>query len=156
MSTEVQLVAGLAGAIGSSYRPTHSQLVFVEYGGKLSRFNLFPAATVVSQGTATLKGTWTFDLDAGVEGGPGPNVDIWWDQQTTVLRQMVPQNSAKIINLGVVDFNTITANGLQNLTYVTTPIPGNDNATNKLVAGDGFRRAQWAPRCGRRVRRSDE
>ncbi|MGD0001506.1 MAG: hypothetical protein ABSE21_15520 [Bryobacteraceae bacterium] len=138
MSTEVQLVAGLAGAIGSDYRPTHSQLVFVEYGGKLSRFNLFPAATVVSQGTATLKGTWTFDLDAGVEGGPGPNVDIWWDQQTTVLRQMVPQNSAKIINLGVVDFNPITANGLQGLTYTTTPIPGNDNATNKLVAGDVF------------------
>lgn len=138
MPTAVELVTGLAGAIGSDFRPTHNQLVFVEYGGKLSRFNLFPAATIVKQGTATLKGTFTFDLDTGVEGGTGPTVDIWWDQQTTVLRQMVPQNTAKILNLGVVNFNTITASGLQHLSYSTTPIPGNDNATNKLVAGDVF------------------
>ena len=138
MPTAVELVAGLAGAIGSDYRPTLSQLVFVEYGGKLSRFNLFPSASIVSQGTALLKGTFTFDLETGVEGGPSANVDIWWDQQTTVLRQMVPKNSAKILNLGVVDFNSITASGLQHLTYSTTPIPGNDNATNKLVPGDVF------------------
>jgi len=32
------------------------------------------------------------------------NADIWWDQMTTVARQMVPQNGAGILNLGAVDF----------------------------------------------------
>ena len=138
MPSPTQLVAGLAGAIGSDFRTTHNQLVFVEYGGKLSRLNLFLPSTVVASGTSVLKGTWTFDLDSGAEGGVGPGFDIWWDQETAVLRQMVPQNAARIVNLGVVDFNSITADSLQNLTYLTTPIPGNNNPTNKLVPGDVF------------------
>jgi hypothetical protein len=83
-----------------------------------------------------LKGTWTFDLDAGTEGGGG--ADIWWDQMTTVERQMSPQNGATLLNIGLVDFNNVTAAGLQKLPYSTAPIPGNDNATNKLVNGDVF------------------
>jgi hypothetical protein len=138
MSTSTQLVTGLAASVGSDFRKLQNQLVFVEFGGKLSRLNLFRPATVVSTGTIILKGTFTFDLDNGVEGGVGPGFDIWWDQQTAVLRQMVPQNAAKIVNLGVVDFNAITADNLQHLTYLTTPIVGNDNASNKLVAGDVF------------------
>ena len=38
---------------------------FVEYGGKLSRLNLFRTGTIVSSGTAVLPGTWHFDFDAG-------------------------------------------------------------------------------------------
>ena len=138
MTSQTQLVSGLSGAIGCSFRSTVNQLVFVEYGGKISRLNLFPPAAIVSQGTAVLKGTWTFDLDNGTEGGVGPGFDIWWDQQTAVARQMVPQNAAGIVNLGIVDFNATTADGLQTLAYGTTPIPGNNDATNKLVAGDVF------------------
>jgi hypothetical protein len=62
---------------GCNFRRTQNQLVFVEYNGKLSRLNLFRTGTVVSTGTTVLKGTWTLDLDTGVEGGPGPNFDIW-------------------------------------------------------------------------------
>lgn len=138
MPTAVELATGLAGAIGCDFRPTHNQLIFVEYGGKLSSLNLFNPATIVSSGSATLKGTFTFDLDTGVEGGTGPTVDIWWDQETAVARQMVPQNTARILNLGVVDFPSITANNLQYLAYSTTPIPGNNDPSNKLVAGDVF------------------
>jgi hypothetical protein len=133
-----QLVSGLGGAIGSAFRAPENQLVFVEYSGNLSRLNLFPAATIVSSGTAVLKGTFTFDLDTGVEGGPPPAADIWWDQMTAVARQMSPQGAAKLVNLGVVDFNSINANGLQSLSYQTTPIPGNSDPTNKLVNGDVF------------------
>src|ERR1017187_3740315 len=108
MATPTQLATGLAGAIGCDFRRTLNQLVFVEYGGKLSRLNLFRSATVVNSGTAALKGTFTFDLDTGIEGGVGPGNDIWWDQQTAVARQMVPQNSSRILNIGVVDFNSVT------------------------------------------------
>ena len=134
-----QLVTGLGAAIGSDFRHAQNQLIFVEYAtGKLSSLNLFPNYSVVSQGTATLKGTYLFDFDTGVQAGIDPSKDIWWQQQTTVLRQMVPSNNARIINLGVVNFNTITPANLQNLTYSTTPIVGNNDASNKLVNGDIF------------------
>ena len=138
MSSQVQLVGGLGGAIGSDFRRTQNQLLFVEFNGKLSRLNLYRTATTVSSGTALLKGTFTFDLDTGVEGGTGPNLDIWWDQQTSVLRQMVPWGTAKIVNLGVTDFASITPDTLSSLTYSTTPITGNNDASNKLVTGDVF------------------
>src|SRR4051794_4936840 len=68
-STPVQLLSGLGGAIGSDFRSPQNQLVFVEYNtGKLSALNLFSSSTVISSGTITLKGTFTFDLDTGVEG----------------------------------------------------------------------------------------
>lgn len=138
MTTQTQLVSGLAGAIGCSFRNLQNQLVFVEYAGKLSRLNLLASATVVSQGTVVLKGTFTFDLDTGVEGGVGAGYDIWWEQMTAVARQMTPRNSALIVNLGVGGYAGITAANLQTLTYGTTPIPGSNDASNKLVNGDVF------------------
>lgn len=138
MPTVTQLASGLSGAIGSSYRATQNQLLFVEFVGKLSRLNLFPNASVISSGITVLKGTFVFDLETGNQGGVGPDGDIWWNQQTAVKRQMVPRNAAKIINLGVVNFNAINASTLKSLTYGTTPIPGSNDATNQLVPGDVF------------------
>jgi hypothetical protein len=65
-------------------------------------------------------------------------VDIWWEQVTPVERMMTPLNGATIVNLGVVDFNTITLDQLAHFSYSTTPIPGNDDSTNQLVNGDVF------------------
>ena len=42
------------------------------------------------------------------------------------------------MNLGAVDFNSLTAPTLASLAYSSTPIDGNNDATNKLVAGDVF------------------
>jgi len=137
--TPIQLLSGLGGVIGSDFRLTQNQLVFVEYNkGELSALNLFSPSTLVSSGATTLKGTFIFDLDNGVQGGPQSNADIWWDQETTVTRRMVPQNTAAILNLGVTNFADVTANNLEGLTYSATPIDGNNDATNKLVAGDVF------------------
>jgi len=69
MSSAKVLATGVAGAVGSDFRRTLNQVVFVEFGGKLSRLNLFRSATIVNQGTTVLKGTFTFDLDTGVQGG---------------------------------------------------------------------------------------
>jgi hypothetical protein len=51
---------------------------------------------------------------------------------------MVPQGSARIVNLGVVDFDSLSVAELQNLLYGTTPIRGNNDASNQLVQGDVF------------------
>jgi hypothetical protein len=135
----IQLATGLGGAIGSDYVQSRNEVYFVEFNGKVSVLDLVrPLASIVSQGTIVIKGTWIFDCETGTLGGAGGTGDIWWDQIDTVKRQMVPQNGAKIVNLGAVDFNTLTHVELQNLPYGTTPIPGNNDATNKLVNGDVF------------------
>ena len=58
--------------------------------------------------------------------------------ETDVARQMVPQNGAGIVNLGVVDFTALSSAALQKLAYGSTPIPGNNDSTNQLVNGDVF------------------
>jgi hypothetical protein len=138
MANPKQIVGGLGGAIGCAYRQSHNQLVFVEFSGKLSRYNLFPSATIVSSGTKVLHGTFTFDLETGTEGGVSASADIWWEQMTNVARQMMPQNGALIANLGVVNFAAVTPTTLQTTAYASTPIPGNNDPSNKLVPGDVF------------------
>lgn len=101
----------LGGAVGCDFRSLLNQLLFVEYSGKLSRMDLFPAATVASSGTTVFKGTWLFDLDTGTQEGALPGADIWWEQMTSTARQMAPRNGATIINLGAVDFATLSAAG---------------------------------------------
>jgi hypothetical protein len=91
----------------------------------------------VSSGTTTLRGTWTFDLDRGIQ-GPDSGADIWWEQQTSTERQMTPRGSAEIVNIGVVDYDSLTVTDLQQLSYGTTPIDGDDDASNQLVDGDVF------------------
>jgi hypothetical protein len=102
------------------------------------------SSTIVSQGTVTLKAMY-FDLDAGDQSWPG--ADIWWELVEEIgtgpgninsAHWMTPQHSASIINLGAVDFSSLTAANLQTLAYATTPIVGTDDATNKLVNGDVF------------------
>lgn len=132
-----QLASGLAGAIGSDYRRNGNELIFVEFGGKLSTVKLGPA-TIVNSGRTTLRGTWTFDFDTGRQGDGFTVSDVWWEQQTDIVRQMTPTGSAKLFNLGVVDFDAISATDLKTLAYQNTPIPGNNDTTNQLVTGDVF------------------
>jgi len=95
-------------------------------------------ATVVTSGTGTLRGTWLWDADTGTESNTGPPADMWWEQQTAVLRRMTPRNNATLVNLGVVDFDAVDADQLSKLTYAATPIPGNAEGPNQLVNGDVF------------------
>ncbi|MEN3335544.1 MAG: hypothetical protein V7641_4909 [Blastocatellia bacterium] len=136
-----KLVDGLGGAIGCRFLPKRNQLAFVEFAtGKISLLDMVrPLDSVVSQGTTVLKGTWAFDCETGALSaslsGPG---DIWWEQIDQVKRQMVPVSGASIVNLGKVDFNSLTPEVLQALVYGNTPIPGNDDATNQLIKHDVF------------------
>jgi hypothetical protein len=134
--TSDRLATGLAGAIGCSFRQAHNDLVFVEFGGKLSKLSLVrPVAATVSSGTATLHGTFLFDFDAGVEGATG---DVWWEQHTSVVRSMEASGGARIVNLGAVSYTAVTPAILQGLAYGTAGIPGNNDPSNQLVPGDVF------------------
>jgi hypothetical protein len=91
--------------------------------------------SAVSSGTAVLRGTWMFDLDAGREQSPG---DIWWEQKTDTIRAMVPQEGAKIFNLGAADYESTSPAQLQKLEYSADAINGNDDNSNRLMSGDVF------------------
>lgn len=132
------MISGLGGAIGGDYSITSGQFVFTEYAGKLSRLNLVrPLVGTVSQGTGLLKGTYSFDFDTGAMVS-GAGADVFWEQFTSVNRGMVPQNSAKVVNLGAVNFTSLNSSVLQGLAYASTPLNGNADATNQLVVGDVF------------------
>jgi hypothetical protein len=132
-----KLVDGLGGAIGSRFMPSHNQLAFVEFAtGKISLLDMVrPLDSIVSQGTTVIKGTFLFDCETGAVSGSG---DIWWEQIDAVKRQMVPRTGASIVNLGKVDFASLTPQALQALNYSTTPIPGNDDSSNQLIKHDVF------------------
>jgi len=91
--------------------------------------------SVVSSGTYKLGGTCTFNLDSGIGGNGG---DIWWEQVNGTVRLMVPRGTAKITNLGEVDFEDVTPSLLRSLSFSSTPIIGNDDGSNQLVQGDVF------------------
>jgi hypothetical protein len=136
MATLTQLTA-LGGAIGSDYRIGASDLIFVEFSGNVSSLSIAPAS-IIATGRSTLQGTYTFDFDTGVQGGDFDNSDVFWEQQTDVLRQMVPTGRASIANLGVTDFDAVGAFALKELSYSQTPINGNNDASNQLVNGTVF------------------
>ena len=61
-----------------------------------------PAADIlVSSGQSILRGTWTFNLETGVQGGDSS--DIWWEQQTDTIRSMIPSGQASLTYLGAVN-----------------------------------------------------
>ena len=128
-----------AGTFTQTYRVQDSSGAAVT---KSLTLTVETSPVITSQGSGVLRGTFLFDLDNGTEsitGDGGLRFDIWWEQITDVARQMALwSGSARIVNLGVVDFNSITAESLKTLPYGTKPIPGNNDATNQLVTGDVF------------------
>jgi hypothetical protein len=83
--------------------------------------NNTPGSNFVSMGAATIRAKDTFNCDTGAVGNGG---DLWWEQMTSTRRQLVPQGSARIVNLGLVDFDAIVAAGLAGYSYGIDPIPG--------------------------------
>src|SRR5262249_38771126 len=94
-----------------------------------------PNATVISQGDTAIRGTWLWDAESGQLTGNG---DVWWEQQTNVLRQMVPRGTSTLANLGFVNFDSVTAPQLIAAPYTSIPIIGNDDGSNQLQTGDVF------------------
>jgi hypothetical protein len=89
---------------------------------------------VQSKGTTTLKGTWTFDFDTGVQ-GPATGADIWWEQVDNVIRFLVPQNGAMLAHMGKPNFDAVSLPTLKAQPYSATPINGSNNASNQVTPG---------------------
>ncbi len=108
--------------------------------GLLLSIPLFATAdVVVSSGTITIPGTFSFDFDAGVidDFFTNPAADVFWEQFTSTTRALEPENGATIANIGVVSFASVTFPELEALSYGTGGIDGS-NGSNILVPGDVF------------------
>lgn len=140
MITPIQVASGLGGAIGSAYDSARNRLYFTEFDGHLSRLDLTPGggSIIRSSNSQTIRGTWSFNFDTGVESNIDPFVEVFWEQETSVQRQMTPMNGAALAYLGPVSYNGLSAAELASLTYTTDPINADDNASNLLTAGAVF------------------
>jgi serine/threonine protein kinase len=87
---------------------------------------------IVSAGSAVLPATKLFSFDHGAVVTSG--ADVLWLYNPTTVRTLDPRGKAKLSNMGVIDFNSITAARLEDLTYTTTPIKGKDLATGDVFA----------------------
>ncbi|MFI5959349.1 hypothetical protein [Cryptosporangium sp. NPDC051539] len=92
---------------------------------------------VVSSGQGVLRGTWMFDFDSGQETTFGA-ADVWWEQHTDVLRELVVQSGAATAALGARDFDALTVDDLAGVAYSTTPLAGNVGGPNELGPGTVF------------------
>jgi len=93
---------------------------------------------IVSKGQGVLRGTWFFDFESGAESSNLNECDVWWEQQTNVLRQMTSMNGASVYVIGIVDYDSIYLSNLQELPYSTMPIPANVSDTNMLPNNSVF------------------
>ena len=89
--------------------------------------------TTVPSSNGSVRGTWTFDFDTGVEGASGS--DVWWNQLTSTNRQLQPYSSgAMLFNMGAANYEAVTKAQLQGLAYSTNPINGSDSG-NQMPPG---------------------
>ncbi len=87
---------------------------------------------VLSQGTGRLRGTWMFDFELGKEVQAGQG-DVWWEQVDSIRRYLVPQNGARLLNLGAAAFDSISATSLRLVQYSGLRIDGSASAANTLL-----------------------
>ncbi len=92
---------------------------------------------IISSGTSTLHGNAAYDFNQGLEVASG-NGDVFWDLQNDPTRTLDPVGNAQLANLGVTDFNSVDLTTLQGQSYSTTPLNGNNDASNTLVDNDVF------------------
>jgi hypothetical protein len=88
---------------------------------------------IVSAGSVVIPGNGLFNFDQGAVVTSGADV-LWHLHIPTTVRTLDPRRSAKLANMGVVDFNSITAAQLEGLTYTATLIKGKDLPTGDVFA----------------------
>ncbi|MEO8457945.1 MAG: hypothetical protein ABI559_09050 [Chloroflexota bacterium] len=90
---------------------------------------------IISQGTMTIKGTFSADLDQISDGAPP---DVFWNQISETERKLLPENNARFALISGQSFNALSFAYLYSRVYSSDAINGNNDATNGLNAGALF------------------
>jgi hypothetical protein len=88
--------------------------------------------TVHSNGHVTIRGTYMFDLDRGREAKTG--ADFWWEQKTSVIRFLTPENGAAFYVVGPTSFESVKWSDMEHFGYSGAKIDASANASNRIPA----------------------
>jgi hypothetical protein len=92
-----------------------------------------PAA--FSSGEATIRGTWSFNLDNGVTTVNTGDADFFWEQETDIKRTLNPMNGAMFALVGLRDFDSLTLQTLKGLDYQSENIRADNDTSNAIPGG---------------------
>jgi len=92
-----------------------------------------PKLRIVSSGQEILKGSYTFDLDAGKQGGSRADADIFWEHQDDTFRYLNAWNGARFAYKGTINFDHVSENDLLRADYGIARLNGSANAANQLT-----------------------
>jgi hypothetical protein len=97
---------------------------------------------VHSSGRLIVRGTYSYDLDAGVEINMGGDLgtertggDFQWEIVDTVRRFVTPANGAAFFVVGGRDFESIRWSEMEHFPYSTGKIRADSNNSNQIPAG---------------------
>lgn len=91
--------------------------------------------SVFSEGHLVVHGTWSYDLDLGIQSQDQARADFWWEQKTNVERSLVPLNGALFVIVGIRDFESLQREELPQLSFSSEKIKGDATQFNRLPQG---------------------
>jgi hypothetical protein len=129
-------VVAASGAVDVSPSATATYtLTATNATGNVTKTATVKVHAVERQGAFTVRGTWAADFDGGKEATSPPGSDFRWDQQTAVIRGILPTNNTKWAVVGPVPLDSVKYSAIAATTLSGDPIDGSANANNKLPAG---------------------
>jgi hypothetical protein len=98
-------------------------------------FLLVRNSRAVSSGTAAIPANKTFDVEKGEVPAAGESgADLVWQVGLGAFMAPAAQSNATLVNIGVVDFDSIDKKKLKTLAYATTGIPFTQLPNNDVFA----------------------
>jgi hypothetical protein len=97
----------------------------------IGRTNKFYA----SDSSYTVRGTYSVDLDLGIQAKGWTDSDFWWQQKTKTERSIVPMSGAKFCVIGQTSKFRLTKEELEKLVFSDQEILADDNHSNKIPTG---------------------
>jgi hypothetical protein len=89
----------------------HVSLENVTVHGSVVSYSLRLSIAPIVRTGVVIQGTYHYDFDLVT------NTDVWWEQVTSTVRKMVPENGATIANIGVANFTSVTVAQLKGKSY---------------------------------------
>lgn len=88
---------------------------------------------VHSSGRMTVRGTYLYDLDAGLETKAG--ADFQWEIYDNVKRNLAPMNGASFFVVGQKEFESIRWSEMEHFAYSAEKIRADNDNSNRIPAG---------------------
>ena len=141
-ATTVEIDNGI-GTVSSSGEQTVSPTSTTTYtltasndNGNVSQTVQIVIHGIYSQGDVTVQGTWSCDLDSGMQVSTfDSQADFRWEQVSSTERYIIPKNGAMFYIIGDVAFSSIRYSDLTGYPYTTDNINGSDPPDNQIPKG---------------------